>query len=92
MTVLHTQRVQGTISETVNNKQQFIDAAYRFMKLEPGCGEEAVKKRFKTIVKKIRPDINIDKETKDKYIALGEARRILLGQEAKTENLDSYDK
>lgn len=47
------------------------------MKLNPGCGKQAVRARFKEMVKEIRPDVNLDELTRNKFSALQVAQDII---------------
>lgn len=68
-------------SYTVDDEEQIKKSAYRFMKLEPGCGQLAVKNRFREMVKEVRPDLKEGKENTDWYMALQVAKKTLLKYE-----------
>lgn len=65
----------------VPSEEELRESSYRYMHLHSGCGKTKVNRAFKKLVKEIRPDINLDELTKKRYIALQEARRILLKYE-----------
>ncbi len=91
--VLGTFTRKGTSSATNNNNRnnkntttttddkQIKISAYRFMKLESGCGLEAVKCRFREMVKEQRPDISDGEINTKWFVALQTARKTLLKYE-----------
>jgi len=82
-TVVHMTKVNstGAVNQQKFNEKELVAASYRLYKLSPGCGQPAIKARFNVLVKEIRPDINLDEKTKERYMAIRVARDYLLNKE-----------
>lgn len=80
-------KTKSSTNTSSNNKKDSVSdeqikmASYRFMKLEPECGIEAIKHRFREMVKKRRPDISNDTTNTKWFVALTMARKTLLKYE-----------
>lgn len=78
--------VRTGINNGVNNVELTEDekvrqASYRFMSLQMGCGIEAVKNRFRDMVKEKRPDLGEGDKNTEWFMALRVARETILKYE-----------
>ena len=74
---------EKSVEELVRDPAFIKSASYRVLRLQPGCGQKAVKAKFREMIMELRPDkaskddINY-REIRDKSIALHVARDTLL--------------
>lgn len=69
-----------------------LEHYYRILGLDEDASDEQVKKRYRTLAKKMHPDHNTSHNAKDQFIKIHEAYEIILNREILQKNSSKTDK